>query len=86
MLELLLFKSADAKATVAGIVWGKGYEWETLIPAVNPISYAMMGLLPQMHHDEKIISKTVTRLLQYAYGINYHPKNVPCAYLQSKQS
>ena len=36
--------------------------------------------------DEKTISKTVTRLLQYAYGINYHPKNVPCAYLQTKQS
>ena len=49
MMEYLLSQSADLKITVTGLIWGKGYDWETLIPAVNPISYAMMGLLPQMH-------------------------------------
>lgn len=82
MLNYLLSKSADLKFTVAGLIWGKGYEWETLIPAVNPISYAMMGLLPQMHRNEAAITETVVNLLSAAYGINYSPQNVPCAYLK----
>jgi len=82
MLNFLLSQSADLKLTVPGLIWGKGYEWETLIPAVNPISYAMMGLLPQMHRNEIVISKTVSQLLNRAYKINYTPQNVPCAYLK----
>ncbi|MEO7767646.1 MAG: ankyrin repeat domain-containing protein [Ferruginibacter sp.] len=82
MLNYLLSKSADLEITVAGLIWGKGYEWETLIPAVNPISYAMMGLIPQMHRNELIISNIVSSLLKAAYKIDYTPKNVPCAYLK----
>ena len=82
MMNYLLSKSADLKITVTGLVWGKGYEWETLIPAVNPVSYAMMGLLPQMHRNEIVISKTVSLLLKAAYGIEYSFPNVPCAYLK----
>lgn len=82
MLDYLLSESADLNITVPGLIWGKGYEWETLIPAVNPISYAMMGLLPQMHRNEMIVSATVTKLLKHAYGIDYSPINVPCKYLQ----
>jgi hypothetical protein len=82
MLDFLLSKSADLKITIAGLIWGKGYEWETLIPAVNPISYAMMGLLPQMHRNEAVISSIITSLLKAAYGIDYTPQNIPCAYLK----
>ncbi len=82
MLEYLLVKGADLTTTVKGIIWGKGYEWETLIPAVNPISYAMMGLLPQVHRNETTISKVVSILLKHAYGIDYTPVNVPCKYLK----
>jgi hypothetical protein len=82
MLHYLLSCAADLKITVPGIIWGKGYDWETLIPAVNPISYAMMGLLPQMHRNEKTISKTVSLLLEAGYGIHFQPANVPCAYLK----
>lgn len=82
MLEYLLSQSADLKITVAGLIWGKGYEWETLIPAVNPISYAMMGLLPQMHRNEVTIAKTISLLLKAAYNIEYAPANIPCAYLK----
>ncbi|MBC7888744.1 MAG: ankyrin repeat domain-containing protein [Ferruginibacter sp.] len=82
MLAYLLSESAELNLTLKGIIWGKGYEWETLIPAVNPISYAMMGLLPQMHRDELTISKVVMTLLKYQYGIDYSPGNVPCAYLK----
>ncbi|MEX2235586.1 MAG: hypothetical protein WD824_25730 [Cyclobacteriaceae bacterium] len=82
MLNFLLAQSADLEITVAGIIWGKGYEWETLIPAVNPISYAMMGLLPQMHRNEIIISNIVAILLKHSFRIEYTPKNVPNAYLK----
>ncbi len=84
MQNYLLSQPVDLKITVAGLIWGRTYEWETLIPAVNPISYAMMGLLPQMHRREPVISETVSRLLKVAYGINYTAQNIPCAYLKKK--
>jgi hypothetical protein len=82
MLNYLLTERADVQITVKGFIWGKGYQWETFIPAVNPISYAMMGLLPQMHRNEITISKIVSLLLKAAYGIDYTPQNIPCAYLK----
>jgi Ankyrin repeat len=82
ILQYLLSKSADLKITIPGLIWGKGYDWETLIPAVNPVSYAMMGLLPQMHRDENTISKVVSLLLKDAYGIDYLSKNIPNKYLK----
>jgi hypothetical protein len=82
MMDYLLSLSADLRLTITGLVWGKGYEWETLIPSVNPISYAMMGLLPQMHRSELVISKVVSKLLQTGYGIRYSFPNVPCKYLR----
>ena len=81
MLDFLVSKSADLQITVKGLIWGQGYEWETLIPSVNPVSYAMMGLIPQMHRNEVTISRVVTKLLKSAYDIDYTPANVPCAYL-----
>ncbi|WP_254412255.1 ankyrin repeat domain-containing protein [Dyadobacter diqingensis] len=83
MLNYLISEQADLKITVPGLIWGKGYTWETLIPAVNPVSYAMMGLLPQMHRNEETISGVVVSLLWAAYGIDYQPSNVPCAYLKN---
>jgi ankyrin repeat protein len=82
MLIFLLEKSADLQYTVPGLIWGKGYEWETLIPSVNPISYAMMGLLPQMHRKEIEIFKIVSLLLKAAYGIDYKSLNLPNKYLK----
>jgi hypothetical protein len=82
MLNYLLSLDVDLKYTVPGLIWGRGYEWETLIPSVNPISYAMMGLLPQMHRNEKTISEMVSRLLRSAYGIEYTSPNLPNAYLR----
>jgi hypothetical protein len=83
MMSFLLSRSADLTITVKGLIWGKGYPWETFIPSVNPISYAMMGLLPQMHRNDKTITHVVSTLLKHAYGINYSPENVPNAYLKS---
>lgn len=82
MLHFLLQNGAELLITVKGLIWGKGYEWETFIPAVNPISYAMMGSLPQMHRKEKTVMEVVSLLIKHAFGIDYVPKNVPNAYLK----
>jgi hypothetical protein len=82
MMEYLLLLNADLTTVVPGIVWGKSYPWETLIPSVNPISYAIKGLLPQMHRNEKRINEIVSQLLKKAYNIDYVSTNVPNAYLK----
>lgn len=82
MLNFLLSKGSNLMHHVKGLIWGYGYPWETLIPAVTPVSYAMMGLLPQMHRDESTITNLVSLLLKVAYGIEYEPRNVPNAYLK----
>ncbi|MGB4772654.1 MAG: hypothetical protein WBP58_14400 [Chitinophagaceae bacterium] len=82
MMELLISSGADLHFTVLGLIWGKGYPWETFIPSVNPISYAMMGLLPQFQRKEKDIYAIVEKLMKAAYEISYQPVNVPNQYLQ----
>lgn len=81
VMKLLVAHHADLTKTVQGLIWGKGYEWETFIPSVNPISYAMMGLFPQFQRTEQQIYEVVSLLLKAQYGINYFPPNVPNKYL-----
>ena len=83
VLKFLINKKADLTLTVNGLIWGKGYEWETFIPAVNPISYAMMGLLRQFQRTEKHIYEVVSLLLKANYSIDYSPPNIPNKYLIS---
>ena len=82
MMNYLIAQSADLTLTVKGLIWGKGYEWETFIPVVNPISYAMMGLLRQFQRKEELIYEVVSILIKAAYGIDYTPSNIPNAYLK----
>jgi len=82
VLKLLLEHGADLSFTVKGLIWGKGYEWETFIPSVNPLSYAMMGLLPQMHRNPVQIAGNISLLLSYAYNIDYQLPNIPNQYLK----
>ena len=82
MLHFLLDHGADLKYTVKGFIWGKGYEWETFMPAINPISYAMMGLLPMVHRKQETVAAIVSLLMKHAYGIDYKLSNVPNAYLK----
>lgn len=82
MMHWLLDNGADLNITVKGLIWGKGYEWETFIPSVNPVSYAMMGLLPQMHRKDTVVAETVSLLIKHAYDIDYMPGNIPNAYLK----
>ena len=81
VLKFLVSQNVDLSLTVPGLIWGKGYEWETFIPSVNPISYAMMGLLGQFQRTEQQIYEVVSILLKANYGIDYFPANVPNKYL-----
>ena len=82
VMKYLIDESADLTITLKGIIWGNGYEWETFIPSVNPISYAMMGLLRQFQRTEKNIYEIVSILMNARYGSEHFPKNVPNKYLK----
>jgi ankyrin repeat protein len=84
VMRLLLAAGAKADVRVAGIEWGKGYDWETVFFDVTPISFAQMGLMPQVHRDERDIYSNI-RLLLEACGRPIPPLgNVPNRYLQPK--
>jgi hypothetical protein len=83
MLHYLIVQKANLTLTVKGLIWGQGYEWETFIPSVNPISYAMMGLLRQFQRTEQQIYEVVSILLKEAYNCDYKPANIPNKYLNN---
>lgn len=84
VLRLLLEAGARSDIRLAGITWGKGFEWETVCFDVTPISYAQWGLLPQMHRDERDVYSNL-RLLLEASGRTVPPlENVPNRYLKPK--
>lgn len=83
MLNLLLSYNADLSLTVRGLIWGKGYDWETFIPDINPVSYAMMGLLRQFQRTEEDIYEVIDVLMKSKYNLSYSHKNIPNKYLNT---
>lgn len=84
ILRLLLNVGAKCDIQLRGITWGKGFEWETTVFDVTPISYAQLGLLPQMHRNERDIYANIKRLLESS-GRSVPPlDNVPNRYLKPK--
>lgn len=84
ILKMLLEAGARSDIAVRGITWGKGFEWETTLFDVTPISYAQFGLLPQVHRKERDIYDNI-RLLVEASGRKVPPlDNVPNKYLKPK--
>src|SRR4029453_4047052 len=81
LLDVLLSAGARPDVRLDGITWGKGFEWETTCLDVTPISYAQLGLLPQVHRSEADIYSNIERLLRAA-GRTVPPRvNVPNRYL-----
>ena len=81
VMKLLLDAGARTDVQLAGITWGRGFAWQTTCFDVTPISYAQLGLLPQMHRAEHDIAANVTTLLRAA-GRPVPPlQNVPNRYL-----
>jgi ankyrin repeat protein len=84
IMRLLLAAGAGPDVRLAGITWGKGYDWETTFFDVTPISYAQMGLMPQVHRREGDIYSNLRCLLEAA-GRTVPPlRNVPNRYLRPK--
>jgi ankyrin repeat protein len=84
ILKMLLQAGAKTDIAVRGITWGKGFEWETTLFDVTPISYAQFGLLPQVHRSESDIYDNI-KLLVEAAGRTVPPlDNVPNRYLKPK--
>jgi hypothetical protein len=85
VMLLLLGAGADPGVRLAGIAWGKGFEWETTFFDVTPVSYVQLGLMPQVHRREHDIYANI-RLLLEASGRAVPPlANVPNRYLQPKK-
>lgn len=82
MLDFCLKNQASLDIMLKGLIWGKDRPWETFLPDVSPVSYAMMGLLPQMHRNEKTVADTVELLMKHKYGKEIKISNVPNAYLK----
>lgn len=79
--RLLLAAGARVDARLAGLCWGRSFEWETTCFDLTPISYAQLGLLPQVHRDERHVHATIVELL-HAAGRPVPPlTNVPNRYL-----
>lgn len=84
ILRLLLAAGARPDVRLAGLNWGLGYDWETTFLDVTPISYAQLGLLPQVTRDERDIYANIKLLLE-ASGRPVPPlANVPNRYLRPK--
>jgi hypothetical protein len=81
VMALLLDAHADVSAEVAGLVWGRGYEWESTFFDLTPIAYAQLGTLPQMHRDARDIDATVRTLLAASGRTVPAMRNVPNRYL-----
>ncbi len=83
VMKLLLDAGAHTDAIVAGITWGKGFDWETTCFDLTPISYAQCGLLRQFQRTEADTYANVRALLEAA-GRPVPPlENVPNRYLAS---
>jgi hypothetical protein len=82
IMRLLVESGADCEFFVKGLHWGKGNSWETTFFDVTPISFAQVGLVPQVHRTEEDIYENIRFLLESA-GRPVPPlENVPNRYLQ----
>ncbi len=86
LMKLLLEAGADSEFWVQGIEWGRGFEWETIFFDVSPISYAQLGLMPQVHRQEQDIYANISCLMQAAGRPMPPLVNVPNQYLRPKSA
>ncbi len=84
ILRLLLAAGARCDVRLPGLVWGQGFEWETVFFDVTPISYAQLGLLPQVTRDERDIYANIRLMLEASGRAVTLLENVPNRYLQPK--
>ena len=83
MMELLVEAGASLDVRADSLMWGGGFDWETVIFEVTPISYAQCGLLPQFHRKPGAVYEAIARLYRRKHGREPTITNVPNKYLQS---
>ena len=66
---------------VKGLLWGGGFEWETVVFDVTPISYAQCGLYTQFHRREEDVYGNIAYLFRNKYGSEPPFRNIPNKYL-----
>lgn len=81
VMDLLLAAGAEVATQVAGLVWGRGFEWETTFFDLTPIAFAQLGTLPQVHRDPLHIDANVRALLTAACRRVPVMPNLPNRYL-----
>ncbi len=85
VMELLVDSGANLDLRLKGLVWGHGFDWETLLFDVTPISYAQCGLYFQFHRPEHQIYSNITYLFRKRYSFDPPLRNVPNKYLQDSR-
>lgn len=81
IMRLLVEAGADCARLVQGVHWGQGYSWETTFFDVTPISYAQLGMLPQVHRREQDVYDNIRFLLSAASRPVPPLANIPNRYL-----
>jgi hypothetical protein len=81
-MELLVDAGADLDVRLKGLVWGGGFEWETVVFDTSPISYAQCGLYAQFHRRERDVYSNISHLYERRYGSPPPVRNVPNRYLK----
>ncbi len=82
VLELLVDVGADLDVRLKGLVWGEGFDWETLLFDVTVFSYAQCGLYRQFHRKEEDIYSNLSYMHERRYGSAAPLRNVPNKYLK----
>lgn len=81
VMQALLAAGADAGFRIAGLVWGRGFEWESTFFDLTPLAYAQLATLPQMHRDARHVDSVVRALLAAQGRVVPVMPNVPNRYL-----
>lgn len=82
IMRMLVDAGADCEILLKGLDWGKSYPWETIFFDVTPISFAQLGLMPQVHRRETDIYANICSMLEAA-GRPVPPlENMPNEYLR----
>jgi hypothetical protein len=81
VMRMLLERGAKTDVCLQGVTWGKGFEWDTIVFDVTPLSYAQAGLLPQFHRNELDVYENVRLLMQASGRLLPKELNVPNKYL-----
>lgn len=83
IMRMLLAAGGKADVRLSGITWGRGFEWETTLFDVTPVSYAQFGLLQQVHREEPAIYDNIRLLLEASGRVVPPLANVPNRYLEA---